>query len=245
MIEDYLNRQIEPEREAVGVDGFKLFARLRETTSYKSRAPVTYLENGSPVQDHIINEPRTITIEGDVGDVYIEKTPIERGVNRVNEVIGQAAEYLPGRTTSQIQKLNGAVNTFRDKIRQIDRAIETGQQLLGDEQEDDTPQEKFIAAMEKAHDSKRLVTIQMAHKTMDMMRITDLSIVKDATGNALRFTLSAIKIRMAEPIYILNSEYKKNPAGSVEDQVGGQKDKGSQSGEEPERSLLDRVIGLF
>lgn len=244
MIEDLLNRQIDSKKQALGIGGFKLFARMRETTEFKSRAPTTYLENGSPVQDHIINEPLTISIEGDVGDVYIEKTAIESRVNRVNEILGQSAEYLPDRTISQIQKLNGAVNTFRDKIREIDRAVSTGKQILGLEQGGSTPQEQFIAFMEAFHDSKLVISIDMQYRSYYPMRITTLSIVKDSSGNALRFNMSAQKIRVAEPIYILNSEFKKNAAGSVSDQVGGQTDKGNQSGEEVEQSLLNRVVNL-
>lgn len=245
MIEDYLNRQIESKSQSIGIGGFKLFARVRETTNLKSRAPSTYLEDGSPVQEHIINEPLTIQIEGDVGDIYIEKTAIESQINDLNEVVGQAAQFLPQRTQSQIQQANAIVNTFRDKVREIDNAITVGKNVLGIQPSNESLQEQFFNAMEAYHNSKLLISIEMQYRNYFPMRITDLTIVKDASGTALRFNMTAQKIRFAEPIYILNSQYKKNPAGSVSGQTSGQEDKGAQTGKEPNPSLLTRGLNAL
>lgn len=242
MIQDFLNRQIETKKDRVGIAGFTLFARVRDTTNYKSQAPTTYLEDGSPIQDHIINEPLILTIEGNVGDIYIEKTAIEKRVNRVNELIGQTSIYLPRRTQSAIQKANALVNTVRDKVRQIDRAIKTGSIVLGFESPTKPPQEAFVDLMEALYEGKALVSIDMNYRTFDMMRITDLMITKDATNSALSFNITAQKIRTVQPVYRQFTPLKKNPAASVSAQTSAQSDKGAQAGKRPNESLLTQGI---
>lgn len=244
MIQDFLNRRIETKKDRVGIAGFSLFARTRDVTNFKSLTPTSFLEDGSPVQEHIINEPLTLTIEGTVGDIFIEKTAIEKRVNRVNELIGQTSIYLPRRTQSAIQQANALVNSVRDKIRQIDRAIQVGSMVLGFESPSKPPQEAFIDLMEALHESKSLVQIEMNFRTYDMMRITDLSITKDANNNALTFSITAQKIRTVQPIYRQFTPQKKKPAASVAAQTSGQADKGAQAGKRPNQSLLQSGINL-
>jgi len=249
MIEALLNSQIETKSTDIGIGGFTLFARVRDVTSYTSSAPTTYLEDGSPIQDHIINDPLTISIDGVVGDVYIQKSAIEKQINQVNELLGQTEIYLPLRTQSQIQKVNALTSEFRDKVRQIDRLIDTGRSILsfGSQSNTKSNQEKFIDMMEAYHDAKALVVIDMPFRRLTQMRITDLSIVKDATSGAISFKLSAQKIRFTQPIYTLNGALRKKPSGGVANQTGGTSDKGGQSGATPSESLLSygsRILGL-
>jgi hypothetical protein len=247
MIQDLLNRQFETQTGEVGIGGFKAFARIRETTNYKSTAPATFLEDGSPVQDHIINEPITITIDGSVGDVYIVKSPIEARINQVNETLGKTGIYLPLKTQSQIQKANALISDFRDRVRQVDRVIETGRDVLnfGSESGVKSDQEKFIDMMEAYHDSRTLVVIDMPFRRLTNMRITDLSITRDANNNALTFKLSAQKIRFTQPIYRLNGELRKAPAGGVANQAGDLSDKGAQAGKQPAGSVLSKIRSYF
>ena len=247
MIQDLLNQQFETQTGEVGIGGFKAFARTRETTNYKSTAPTSYLEDGSPVQDHIINDPITISIDGSVGDVYIVKTGIESRINQINETLGKTGIYLPLKTQSQIQKSNALISEFRDRIRQVDRLIDTGRDIInfGSDSGVKTPQEQFIDMMEAYYESKTLVVIDMPFRRLTNMRITDLSVTRDADNNALTFKLSAQKIRFTQPIYRLNGELRKAPAGGVADQTGGLSDKGAQSGKQPSESILTTVTGWF
>jgi len=65
-IRDYINGQYEhdgKDGEEVGIGGFTAFAQIREKFKRSASVPVTYLENGTHVNDHIIREPKTISIE--------------------------------------------------------------------------------------------------------------------------------------------------------------------------------------
>lgn len=247
MIEDLLNRQIESKTGEVGIGGFRLFARVRDVTNYKSQAPTTYLENGVPVQDHIINDPITISIDGVVGDVFFQKSAIESAINKTNELLGQTGIYLPQRTQSQIQKINAQISNFRDKVRQVDRLIETGRNIVNFGAQTDTKsnQEKFIDMMEAYYEAKALVVIDMPFRRLTQMRITDLSIVRDFSSSQISFKISAQKVRFTQPLYKLNGELRKAPGGGVSSQTGGLQDKGAQAGKEPNQSLLSYIRGVF
>lgn len=248
MIQEFLGRLVESKKQPVGIAGFRLFARTRDVTNYKSQAPTTYLEDGSPVQDHIVNDPLIVTIEGNVGDVYQEKSAFESGLNRVNELIGQTSIYLPVKTQSQIQKVNALINKTRDKIRQVQRVATVGTNIinaLGFGSPTKSNQENFVDMMEAIYNSKALVTLEMNYRTFEMMRITDLTITKDATDTALKFSITAQKIRTAQLVYKKNNNLKKRSSGKTSSQTAAQADKGAQAGKTPNRSLLSTATGFF
>jgi len=74
-IRDYINGQFEndgKDGEEVGIGGFTAFAQISEKFSRSAKVPTTFLEDGSHVNDHIIREPLTVSIEGNVSDVYAQ-----------------------------------------------------------------------------------------------------------------------------------------------------------------------------
>lgn len=245
MIQNFLNRNIETKKEQVGIAGFSLFARVREVTNFKSQAPVTYLEDGSPVQDHIINDPITLTIEGVVGDIYIEKSPLEKRLNQISALIGKTTQFLPQRTVSAIQKANAAINKFRDKVRKIESAVQAGTSILGFTSPTKPPQEAFLDLMEASFEGKQLVKIEMRYRTYEEMRITDLSLSKSAESDAVNFTLTAVKIRKVQPVYAENTQLKKAPSGGLGGQASPQANKGAQAPKPPQDSLLTKGAKVF
>lgn len=246
-ITSFLNHEIETQKDEIGIAGFTLFARVRDVTDLKSSAPSSFVEDGSFINDHIINEPLTISIEGSVGDVFIRKTPIEAEVNRANAAIGATEIFLPLRTQSQIQRVNNITSDARDKVRQIDNAIAAGENLLnfGSESGVKSDQELFLERMEKLHYEKQLVQIDMPFRRHEGMRITSTSITRDSQSAALSFKITAQKIRIAQPVYKLNAQLSKAPSAAVTDQTGGQQDKGAQTGAEPTQSLLSYIRSFF
>ena len=80
-IRDYINGQFEndgKDGEEVGIGGFTAFAQVSEKFKSSASVPVTYLENGTHVNDHIIREPKTISIEGNVSDLFGSRMKIGR-----------------------------------------------------------------------------------------------------------------------------------------------------------------------
>jgi len=73
-IRDYINGQYEHEGkdgEEVGIGGFTAFAQISEKFKRSASVPVTYLENGTHVNDPHHSRAKTISIEGNVSDLFV------------------------------------------------------------------------------------------------------------------------------------------------------------------------------
>lgn len=231
---------VEQPKKKVGIGGFVLFARVRESTTRKAQAPTTYLEDGTPVQDHVILEPLTLTIEGEVGDMYVERSPIIQKLQQKAKIIGQASQYLPARTASQVQNLAAAGFGIASKVDEVQAVGNLGQSIFANGISDLTNQEKFWKHIKQIHETKSLVAIDMADETYTGMLITELSATTDAASPAVKFNLTAQKIRTAK------IKLKKTPTDSVKGQAGDSVNQGAQSGKEvKDRSILSTVGGLF
>jgi hypothetical protein len=237
MIREFLagqNRSLDaPQVQEVGIGGFALFARVSDSTAYETQAPTSVVEDGSYIGDHLINAPIKLNISGEVSDVLIN-TPVQSASNRRLPTIGQVASFLPGRTASQAQRLARVVDTALDKYRSIDSAIKNGRNAYdfsGNKAGTKSLREQFVDYIEALHYGKQLVTISMPFRVHDSMAITNVTITRDNQRNALTFTLTAQKFRIAKTIFADVSEFYKKPAPAVASQTTGTSDKGVQSPE--------------
>ena len=227
--------------EEIGIGGFKLFAKTKETTNYVSQAPTTYLEDGSFASDHIVLEPLTIEIEGSVSDNYIK--PIERSrlIDRRTEAIIQTQLTRLPELRSQINKKIALVENLQSQYEKVERQIENPLGLLGD-LDTENLRERFIEAMEKLYYGKQLISIDTEFRKFDSMRITNLSITKDNQNTAISFSISAQKVRIAKTQTVQIEKAFANPSAGLNGQGEDESDKGTQQGE---RSLLSATFGLF
>jgi hypothetical protein len=177
-----------------------------------------------------------------IGDVFIQKSAIEKLVNKTTSNVGKVISYTPKRTLSMVFKMAGIVNTVRDKIRVVDGAVKAGRDFLGYNSPIKPPQESFLDLMEQLHESKSLVKIDMPYRTYKDMRITDLSVTKNMDSRALSFSMTAQKIRIAKPVYTASAGLKPQPSKSV--QVSAKKNQGAQAGKPPSSSVLKSIAGL-
>lgn len=258
---DFLNRQVEsPGEEEVGIGGFKMLARTRQTFTYTSQAPTAYLEDGSFASDHVVLDPLTLSIEGSVSDVFVEPTAVVEELRRTQGTVGQFAGYLPGRTQSQIQRINGLAVGVLDKARQIDSIIDDGKQalsFLGDQTEEAALRERFVDSMEALHYGKQLVSIDMPFRRFDSMRITSVSFTQDNQREAIQFSIQAQKVRITETRFVELAEVPAaggatgagaqagKPAEGLNGQTEGETDKGAQEGEDKPQSILSFGAILF
>lgn len=243
MIQDYLqaNSDSSNKLEEIGIGGFKLFAKIRETTNYVSQAPTTYLEDGSFASDHIVLEPLTIEIEGSVSDVYIERSTQSRLLNRRTEkLIDTGLQKLPS-TQAELNKKTALIESLQSEYQRAERQIQNPLGEVGDTTNDNL-RERFIESMEKLYYGKQLVSIDTEFRKFDSMRITNLSITKDNQNTAISFSISAQKVRIAKTQTTNIERVFANPTADLNGQAESEVDKGTQQGE---RSLLGATIGLF
>ena len=132
IIRDYIDGQFKNDAaEPVGIGGFITSAILKEVVKLSRDVPTTYLEDGTHINDHIIRNPLTLSIEGVVSDVYVKPSPTLNAVRAFETQVGAVAQYLPGRTQSQISRIAGIVPDILNQIDALDRAIQVGQNVAG------------------------------------------------------------------------------------------------------------------
>jgi len=239
---DILNRPFSGKpSEKIGIGGFTLYAMLNETVNRSSRVPTSWLEDGSFAQDQIIIDPLTITISGEVSDIYVERDPSISALKRAQGVIGSISTYLPTRSQSQVQRINSIINGATDKLRSVDRAINTGKQALGFfgiGTGGKTNRELFIDAVELWTDGRQRIKINTKYRTYDDMVITSIAVTRNNEHEALSFNLSAQKIRFAETTYSDINEYFKKPSDGIDGKTDSAADKGPQKPKSIDESLL-------
>ena len=248
IIRDYINGQFRNEKkEEVGIGGFTALARVTERTVRTSDVPTVYLEDGSPISDHVIRKPLIIIIEGNVSDVHIRPFNLVSAIRRVQQAIGIITQYEPGRTTDQISIVADLTNNIVNAIDLIDSEIGEGQQLAGYlgliNAAAGSNIKSFIDNMETYFFGSELISIDMPYNKYDRMRITNLEVEKDNENSAVSFRLEAQQINFVKNILIPTSIVKE-PANNVDGQCDNEDDKGVQEGAEVPHSFLTWILGL-
>lgn len=246
---DFLNSKLGGESaQKIGIAGFTMLARIRESFSYTSEVPTTFLEDGSSVEDTIILNPITLSIEGSVADVYVERSPLQEITSNIASTAGSISIYLPERTQTQQQFISEINAGAQDAINAVDELIDSGSQianLLGSSNmEGKTLREKFVDTMESLHFGRQLVDIEMPYRTFNNMRI-NVNIETDNQNDAIAFSIDANQVRIADESSSDISSLIGNASPALGGQEQKQTDKGTQEGEETDSSLLSTVLGVF
>lgn len=249
---DFINQKIGKQGlEQVGIGGFTMMVRTRETYDESAEVPTTYLEDGSSVEDHIIINPITVTIEGAVSDVFVSPSALQQISPRIASTIGQIGIYLPPRSASQAQKVAALASTAVDKIRQLDRVVQDGQQVLslfGDRSapsDSGTLQSKFVQSMSALVKGRQVISIDMPYRTLDSMYITLFQPSWDNQEKTTRFKIVAKEIRIADESTGAQQSLIASPSQGLSGTADPLADKGVQAGKKAPTSLLGTITGLF
>lgn len=247
-IADYLNRHLpDTPAQEVGIGGFTALVRIRETYKLTADMPTSYVEDGSPSNDHIILNPLMLTIEGDVADVFVEGTANATRLLRTAqaEIGNLTSVYAPLRTVSQLSRVSALANKAADAVRRLDDFIDRGEQfatLFGNQ---DTAgkslQEQFLGAMESLHYGKQPFAIDMPFRRHEGMVITSFTATTDNQTDVTSFTLEAQQLRTNA----IERVQVRKPAAGTQGQLEGVKAKGPQAGKTVPRSLLGNIVDAF
>lgn len=244
-IADYLNRETqEPAQQEIGIGGFTALVRVRESYKLTASAPATPVEDGSVVNDHIILNPLTISIEGDVSDVHRRASPVLRELREAQAEIGNlTSQYAPARTQTQLSQISALANDALDATRRVDALLDAGEQigsLFGNQDAAATTNRRqFLDYLEALRNGKQLISIDMPYRRLDRMVITSLTITYDNEIEASGFVLEAQQVRLAELQFVQVQQR----AGGLNGQVDAENSKGSQAVEEVECSLIANIVG--
>ena len=246
-IRDYLGSQFgSDEQESVGIGGFTTAARVRERVSRSASVPVTFLEDGTHINDHIIRNPLTLSIEGNVSDTFVMPNPAIAALQAAQSQVGNITQYAPARTQAQLSKVSGLVNDLTNAVDRVDNFLESSNRVaayLG--LQDDTAKsniEKFIDTMESLQEGEQLISVDMPFRTYEKMYITALEITLTSETSALDFTMELQQFRFADIIFAEISA-SPNPSAATNGQTAGSKDKGVQEGADVPQSFFFSIFG--
>lgn len=241
----------------IGFDGvFKLDARIEEKIARKTTVTNFYLEDGSSASDHVIVEPLTLSITGEVSNVTFQKNLLLETYRQAREQLGNIGIYTPNRTLSMISKVDKILNTTTNAIRKVedikDKLQKIGaygqdnlglkglKEFIGDKKNLETEFIRFV----EGYSTKRK-TMQVETKkygTLENMIITNYSISTNNEDEAMSYTIDLQELRTVKTLITPIKEIAKNATGT---QAGVQtqdaEDKGVVQG--VQKSLLSKVFG--
>lgn len=243
---DYLNSKLQdPNKQEIGIGGFTLFARVKDSYKLNTNVPTTPVEDGSFVNDHIILQPLIITISGDVSDIHLKRSEIARELTTFNAEVGNlVGQFGSSATQAQLQQLAQLENTFLDAVNAIDAVLAAGTQALnyfGNKDPDTkTIQEQFIDAMDSFYYARQPIKIDMPFRQLDNMVITSFTSETDNSINSTTFTINAQQILYTGLSY---TAVEAKPASGTNGQLDSASNKGTQSGTPVESSLWSELLG--
>lgn len=258
MIRDYINgrnRALQGGSDVeVGIGGFSLFVRVSDSTDYTAQVPTQVLEDGSVATDHIINNPLTMTISGEVSDHHIRLAPPLPITIPSDSAVGQITALLPNRTQAQLNKIQTIGQSVMDAVDRADRLINIGRNAFGafNPQVASKPlREQFIDFIEAVYYGKQLISIDAAYRTHENMAITSLSVSRDNQFEVIRFEISVQKVESVELIYTDIQQFYQAPAPAAQSSVADETDQGAQektseaaeAEESRTRSLASAILG--
>ena len=163
------------DRVKCGIGGFTAEVRVSEVMEYTSDVPDNYVEDGSVINDHIINAPITLNLEGEVADIYKEVLfPPPFLLKLYDKASKITSSLYPIKKTQQaMDKINKMAKPITDAIDKIDNLIEKGQELYDylSQEKIKTRQNDFFEFLERIYYTKQLISVYMPFKTYKNMRI--------------------------------------------------------------------------
>ena len=253
-IRDYISGQFEAgdDGEFVGIGGFTTSATVRERLSRSASVPTTFLEDGRHINDHIIRNPLTLSIEGNISDAFALPNPAIAMIQEAQAQVGNITQYAPARTQAQISRVSGLANDFTNAIDKVDAFIESGQiasRYLGQQDKDATSNiDNFLGVIAGFQEANSLITISTSFNNYTDMYITSFEATKDNESKSVSFIIEAQEFRFADTIFA-KIVPAANPSGATNGQTEGSKDKGVQEGEEVTQSVASHgfefIKGFF
>lgn len=234
------------DRQEIGIGGFTADVRITESIQMTSDVPDNYVEDGSVINDHVINNPIVISIDGEVADIHekVEFVPpiLLEAIDKAADII--ESTYIGQKTLQMIQKIEKIAEPITKAYDALNDALDKGQQVYDffSGQKAKTRQDDFFDFLNQIYYSKQLIDIHMPFRTYKNMRITSLTIVKDnTTSQALKYKLQAKEVRFAKTILVDSRKYfQKAPSGSVKGKVSDKQNKGVTEGEEKKFSTPEK-----
>lgn len=217
MIDDFVKGFLykkKDEKQTVGIGGFNLDVRFESNINFTMVAPENYVEDGSVINDHIVNDPITISINGEVADIHIKPKFDDFVLETVREKV-QFKVINTVLTKQQQQRIQKVVDKVSNAFKTANKVIDIYDRFINRNETKSsvrTSQDDFFDYIESIYLNKKLITIEMPFRNYENMLITSLSISKDnSTNQKLKYSLTAKEVRFAEIAFVKGDIYFEKP----------------------------------
>lgn len=225
-----------------GVGGLRIDIIDVESTSLEADITDHFVEDNTAIQDHIINKPKVVTINGLIGEFIItteEESPAIRSSNRLQTVDLYEPQYTDGVKQSQ-RGIEGDYQGNRDtpaeqQVNQDNAYSQIQTAIIG------TGQEKAYNFLKALRDNKLLTNVLTRYEYMQNMVIQSLAFSN--RRNSLDVSEVAITLKQIRFANVASTQVDAQALARADAQRRAIQDNGKQSGQKkPFRSFLKRGV---
>ena len=232
----------------IGIGGFKLFAKIRDTTNYKNIVPVDFLEDGTNATDDIINEPITVSIDGVVGDAFVGEVNYPEIATKDYSAVGEISALLPSFSSAQSQAISQINTQLREATLLAKRVERIGGNVIelfdNSASTSKSDQDKFVEFMEAVYYSGQPIQVSTNRRDYDNMALSDLSIEENNETGSVEFTAKFSQINYLQLVYAEVSNAYAAPSKALAGKTSSVSNQGGQTPEaNAETSLLSSLFG--
>lgn len=231
---------------ATGIAGFRFHLPQREQIKLESEATDHYIENNTPVQDHIARRPVTLTLNGLHGEYFYSVNQVQDMVSKVVPTLALVKQFLPklSDATKQIKaKYNESLksadfyNASLDKETSKFQKFGTGLTTLNsvdlfkifqDVYKLKSAQTRAYFFFEALWQSEALLSVETTWKRFDNMIVTNIQALRDENADITDFSVSFKQLDVTQSLY---RDYK-NAAGRTREELAKTVRKGVDKGQE-------------
>lgn len=232
----------------IGIGGFRLFAKVNESTNYSNVVPIDVLEDGTNSTDDIINNPIVVSINGVVGDLFVEPTNFPELISKDYSLVGEVTALLPSKSMQQLQRISQINTQLREASLLADRAKRIGGNVKeffnNSASTAKSAQDKFVEFMEVIYYSGQPIKLSTNRRDYDNMALSDLTIDENNEDGEVKFSVRFTQINFLELVFVEVRKKYSSPSGAVSGKTSGVASKGGQTPESnTETSLLSSIFG--
>lgn len=223
---------------ATGIAGFKFNIPEREQIKLKSRATNHYIDTNSPVQDHIVQEPITITLGGLHGEYFYSVNKIENMLAKVVPTLALVKTFIPKLPDAAKQRLLKKYQQITHS-ETVPKALQVTGQTKNFSQMDlfklfqeiyklTSSQARAFFFFKSLWKSKAMFSVETTWERYDNMIITDVTPIRDGNADITDFTVSFQQISITTSLV----KSLENVAGRTRQQLAEVAQKGLDKGQE-------------
>lgn len=203
---DYVDRlanAVLKPKDAKGIAGFVFDMADTETLENSSQITDHYMEDGSFLNDHVIDNPIRITLTGFVGELVAKAEDglaglIGQASSRLTQVSGFLGQYTPGMTQTIQGALSAtetyvqAANTYLDRTKNLVDAVAGAAPQP-------TQQEVAYQTLKALKDGRQLLSVTTPWSYHEDMMIESITPTQSAESTGISsFSVTLKQVRFAE-----------------------------------------------